>query len=351
MIALLLFACGPRSEPDLTSAEAALEAWERGKARLEADDPAGARQAFAEARAAREGPVLAAWEGAAAARAGDLEGALAAYREALAADPGFATARYRYGVLLAQAGQVPEAAAELRRAVEEGAASTLSLLEDPDLAPHLAHPAFDFVPEHPLTAAVDPVPPTAFWGSEVEVVARLVGLVRPPYRVVSAPVAGPVRLLSVVQEDVSTSQGPGLAVRIRLEVTGAGRVEVGPLTLEAGRFQATTDQVSVDAAAPPGKEQAPPGEVRIRLPDEVFAQVPPPSAAWVDGDLVVAARVPDRVALEPQPKRSPSTSFERRTADGAILHASVWAGPLPPTKVRIEARETGEVLFDGPPAG
>ncbi|MCA9488852.1 MAG: hypothetical protein KC621_02995 [Myxococcales bacterium] len=348
MIAWLI-ACTGAVDPDLGAARRSLDAWEHGVALLEAQDAAGARVAFAEARAAREDPLLVAWMAAAADADGDLASADALYAEALQGAPELAAARYRHGVVLARLGDHANAATELQRAIDDGAARTLELLEDPELAPFLDQPAYDFVPRQAVTVAVDRVPETAFWGSEVPVGMRLLGLVRPPFEVVEAPVEGPVELVSVVQEDLSTSQGPGLAVRFLLRVTGAGQVVVGPTTFEAGPFRATGDLVTFAAAAPPGREQAPDGTVELHLPDEWLARVPEPGAALIGERLVVSAGPSDRITVEPA-LAGPPITYERRSIDGVASRVSVWSGAGGTTAVHVVARD-GTVRFDGPPAG
>ncbi|MCB9686779.1 MAG: hypothetical protein H6738_13355 [Alphaproteobacteria bacterium] len=348
MIAWLI-GCTGNVDPELQAARTSLDAWERGVALLEEHDAAGARVAFAEARAAREDPLLVAWMAAAAAEDGDLAAADALYAEALEAAPDLASARYRHGIVLARLGDHARAAIELQRAIDDGAARTLELLEDPELAPHLDQPAYDFVPRQAVTVAVERVPETAFWGSEVSVGMRLLGLVRPPFSVVDAPVEGPVELVSVLEEDLSTSQGPGLAVRFLLRVTGAGKVVVGPTTYAAGTFRAIGDLVTFEAAAPPGREEAPRTSVRLRLPDEWLARVPDPGAALVDGQLVVSADPTDRITVTPTPA-SPPVTYERRFVDRPPSRVSVWTGGGGTSGVKVVARD-GTVRFDGPPAG
>ncbi|HKU44656.1 MAG TPA: tetratricopeptide repeat protein [Polyangiales bacterium] len=93
-----------RKAPDASAAV------KQGEAKLQANDAAGAKEAFEQALAQNPRDARAALDlGIASEMLGDLGAAEAAYRKALGIDPGFAEAQNNLGVLLRESGQLDEA--------------------------------------------------------------------------------------------------------------------------------------------------------------------------------------------------------------------------------------------------
>lgn len=242
-----------RQDPELDAAAAALAAWRRGEALLAAGDADAARGAFAEASALRPEPVLVAWEGRAAAAAGDHAAALGLLRAALAGEPALAAARWALALELARTGDAAAAAAELQRALADGAGTPADVRLDPDWAPFLGDPAFTFVPAAAVSLTASALPDTTYWGSELTVTLELTG--RPGPEVAwSAPATGPValrRVSEVVAADRRT-------LELGWVVTGAGPVALGPFGAATAGARVEAPARALTADAPPGREVAPP---------------------------------------------------------------------------------------------
>lgn len=291
--------------PELAAAAGALARWRAGEAALAAGDAATARAAFAEARALRPDPVLAAWEGRAAEAAGDGAAASALYREALAGDPGLAAARWSLALGLARAGRPEDAARELQRALADGAGTAVDVRLDPEWGPFLGDPAFGFVPAAPVSVAVSPMADTTYWGSELRVRLRVSGRLGDTVTV-AADASGPVALQSVAEEVTAA----GREVELAWRVTGAGAVRLGPFAVTTAGATVAAEPVSSTASAPPGKTAPPPapawpvlsgdalsGGVE-RVGDTVYAPVPYGATVTADGDvpqLRLTSRVGDEV--------------------------------------------------------
>lgn len=342
ILGLLWGAC---ADEELRDEARSLRAWEEGAALLEEGDAAGARERFAAASEIRPSPLLDAWHARALAAEGRTEEAAAMLGQVVERVPSFAEARYNRAAYLARLGRPDEAAAELQRAIADGAARSLQVLEDPDFEPYLDHPAFVFLPRAALTVGFEPPPPTAFWGSETALRLRLLGIVRPPIRVETSG-SGPLQLVSLVEDTVHTSQGRGVDLLWTWKVLGAGRAEVGPTVVHAGRYSATVDAFVVDAQAPPDKPVPEPRPVDLPTVAEAGAGLEERSARYVDGRLVARARPQDRVTTEPP--STPVVRFDRREL-GAPVEVVWWWPPGPaPQKVTITSPE-GERLFDAAP--
>jgi hypothetical protein len=324
-VILLLAACSrPPADPELVSRRDALARWEEGKAKVDADDFAGARTAFAAAYGVRPDPLLRAWEAEALAGSGDLEGAVALLGQLLETSPGFAVARYNRAAWLVRLGRREEAARELERALEAKAIEPLGVLADPDFAPVLDDPLFSFLPRSLVVATVDPAPPTAFLGTEVPVVLHLVGRLTPPITL-EATARGPVVLVSV--REVETSQGRD--VTFLVEPTGAGTVEVGPFDVRAGPT-AHADAVSFAATAPGGRT-ADPVQIPLSVPSVLLERVPARGFAVVDGRLYVRAQDTDRVDAAPDL----SVPYTWDPLDGPTEVVRVWPPGVAVERVRI----------------
>lgn len=346
-LAALLWACGTSGDPQLRGVSEAVRAWDRGAELLEAGDPGGARAAFAEARTHRPGDaLLGAWEARAAAADGDLDGAIALLDAVLAEAPDLAQARYNRAAYLARAGRADEAAADLRRAVDDGAARSRDVLSDPDFSGLLQHEAFGFLPRAVLEVAVDAPEATVFWGSEASVRLRAAPVAAEVLQVGAVRTSGPAELVAVTEDAVRTSEGPGRDVTYALRVTGAGAVSLGPIQISSGGHEATLDPVVFATAAPP--DRAPPAEqpVDLTTPSALRAGAELPFARHHRGGLLVGAQVADRVELVPPPADPPILYTYRVSGQTEWTIAS-----YPGVQVeRVRVLRAGAAVFDAAPA-
>src|SRR5690606_6659298 len=134
---LALLAC-ERPDPELVQQKRALNAWRDGKEHLEQGEAAEAAADFEKALEERPGdPLLQAWLAQALAEQGELDRAIAVLDGVLAEHPDFAEARYNRASYLARSGDPEAAAADLRRALDDGARQPRDVLEDPDFQRYL----------------------------------------------------------------------------------------------------------------------------------------------------------------------------------------------------------------------
>ncbi len=348
MLALLLaLGCEP-VDPALVADRQALDASAAGEAALKAGDPAGATEAFARAEAARPGdPVLVAWRAKALADQGRLDDAVDLLGEVLVKHPDFAIARYDRAAWLARAGKPEPAAAELRRALADGAVRPRDVLSDADFAPWLGHPAFAFLPRTPLIVSVDaPVGPL-FWGSEARIQLRIAGGDElAPIRVDGA-IGGPIALGSPVEEIRQSTDGRVHDLAWPVRALGAGDAVIGPFTVSVGAAEATTEIARFACTAPPGRETPPPLPSSIfRVPSAVAGDHPTPSAWRADGWLWAKVEAADRVALSPDPG-GPGERLELREAGRTAWLVLGWEAAAAGTTVRVT--RAGTSVFEGAP--
>ena len=348
IVLALLLACHP-VDPELASRRAALDAYARGEVALAAKDPAAAEAAFDEALVARPGdPLLRAWKAKAQADAGRLDDAITTLDGVLLDEPSFAQARYDRAAWLARAKRPEDAAVDLQIALGGGLnVLPADVLDDPDFAPYLDHPAFvGVIPRQPLAVVLDGPTGTVFWGSDFDVRLTVIGVPRERLLGITAPATGPLRLVAVVEDDTETTDGPARTLAFRLLVTGAGDVVVGPVDAAVGaRTGRNGVPLKVTAAAPPGKEvgaMLSPGALRsVR---SVLGEHVVPSA-WREGDvLYVAAKATDRVVLDPAVAVDVSWELRRDGARDTVITASAAGAG---TKVVI-SRAGAEVLSGAP---
>jgi len=303
MSALVLWwwlAC-TQSDPQLMALQDAVEHWEAGAEAMDDGDGALALQHFRKARQVRPSDsLLGAWEARAMAEQGDVQGAIAVLDEVLGELPAFAEARYNRAAYKARLGDAPGAAADLRRAIEDGACRGRDVLSDPDFAGLLGHPDMAFLPSDVLQVTVEAPDESAFWGSEVAVVMRIIGAKPGPVAVRAEAVDGPLSMLSVFEDARDSTEGPYREITWSMRVAGAGPVVMGPFHVSSGDHIQHVEAVRFEAKAPPGKEEA-----NIELPVsfatvlEVGGQMQPASMRY-DGDrLFVKYQAGDRVVLTP----------------------------------------------------
>ncbi|MEZ4321414.1 MAG: tetratricopeptide repeat protein [Myxococcota bacterium] len=306
MIALVLLACSG-GDPELGGQKRALDAWIVGRDALEAGDPVRAADAFAKAHDAEpDDPLLEAWQARALADQGELEAAVALLHDVLVRAPRFAEARYNRAAYLARLGRLEEAGPELARAIDDGAARSREAMVDPDFVPHLADPAFAFLPDEMLIVALDAPSGTLFWGSEATVRLRIVGAQGAPVTIEAAELSGPLELVSAVEDVVDSTEGPVRDVSWTFKVRGAGEAVLGPFTVRSGPWSSQVRAVRFPMTAPPGKgltDGAPP--LSLALPTEVGVGLEVPGVRYEAGVLDVKSLPNDRVRITPKPTGSP----------------------------------------------
>jgi len=346
---LALLAC-ERPDPELVQQKRALNAWRDGKEHLEQGEAAEAAADFEKALEERPGdPLLQAWLAQALAEQGELDRAIAVLDGVLAEHPDFAEARYNRASYLARSGDPEAAAADLRRALDDGARQPRDVLEDPDFQRYLDHPAFTFLPRQALVVAVDPPAGPAFMGGQVDVRLQVLGTDDDVVSIEAEETSGPVRLLRVVENLIQSTEGPGRELVFTFEVLGPGDVSLGPLRISAGAHEAWVAPVEFEAVAAKGKKGpksvAP---VVLTTASQVGAAHALPSATWVGGrHLIVKAQPGDRVEIEPDPG-VPQRVWELRELGRPRWTLQRWELTSAPERVRV-VRE-GKAVLDGAPA-
>jgi hypothetical protein len=347
----LLLACNG-GDPELARRKASLDAWERGVALLEGGDASAARAAFQESRKARPSDaLLLAWEARAAAEQGDLDAAIALLDEALAADPGFAEARYNRAAYHARNDEPEEAAEDLTDAIMAGVDRLpRDIREDPDFAPWLGHPAFAGVlPQEPLAVAVEVPEGSVFRGSEFAVRLRIAGAGGDAIGITPEVAAGPATLVEAIEETLQSTEGPFRDLTWRFRATGAGTIQLGPFHVYAGTRTVIAQGVTVEAKAPPGRENPDaPGLLHFATPREMVGSLQPPAARWSEAQgLVVVSSPGDLVTITPVPAEE-AVRYEIRDqgAPKWVLHQYRGAG----AGAQVRVARGGSVLFEGKPA-
>lgn len=347
LVLLLLLAGCHHADPQLVAVRDAIAAWQQGVDALKAGDPKAAQAHFEAARALRPGdPLLEAWEAKALADRGDLEGAIGLLDDALSHSPNLAEARYNRAAYAARLGRPEEQVAEdLERALADGARSPRDVLQDPDFAPILGHPAFDFLPSHALTVGVEAPESTVFWGTEFSVRFRVAGAGDDPLALTAEQAKGPVTPLSVVDDANPSTEGTFRDLTYSFRVVGAGEATFGPFHAWAGDRRTTLNPVKVMTAAPKGKtppSSTPP--IDFLTPREILGRADVPSARVVDGDLIVACLPGDKVVLDPKPSAAP-IHYEQR--DRGRTEFEVWRYPeVAPNTVHVKVARAGQAVYD-----
>ena len=338
-----------RATPEQQAMSAALHAWQEGSDRLEKGDLDGAREAFARGLAVRpDDPLLGAWDARAAAESGDLDGAIRRLRQVVRLAPGFAEARYNLAAYLARNGALDEAGAELEVAVNNGARPAREVLSDPDFSPHLAHPAFAFLPSTDMVVAVSGPDGPVFWGSLGTLTLRVSGIDDNAVHVATPPVTGPIELVGVVEDHMRSTDGKAVDLSWTFKAVGAGSIALGPFEIAAGSFKASARAVTIQTTAPEGKEvpQTAPSAFRFLTPTELGGAYEDGSAHRIDGGVAVKALITDRIDVEPS--ATSMVQYDSKMGGQSRWMLRHYRGfQSPPERVKIS--RGGEVLFDGPP--
>lgn len=340
----LLFSC---TEPDpvLDPVKASLLASQRGEALLADGKAAEAEAAFAEAREHKEHPVLAAWQAQALAERGALEPAVALLGDVLVMAPELAVARYNRAAYLARLGRTEDAAAELSRAIADGAATAREAAADPDFAGLRGHPHFPFLPAALLEASVSVPEGTAFWGSELFIEATVTGAALAPVRFEGGvPEAPPLSLVRVV-ESVQPGPDPVRTLTWTVRVEGEGSGSLGPWTVHAGERSVEVPARMLEAAAPPGKAPATQGAWQWWVPSDLRGDREPPAVWQQDGALWVLTPAGGHVETEGQ---QPSLLLEQR--EGPSTQALIYRFDQEvPADQPVRITVGNELVFSGPP--
>ena len=257
MVPLMLawWACSAAPVPEeLRDLGSAVRAWEAGEAALAAGDAQGALAHFQQARVARpQDALLAVWVAEAARAAGQGAVAEGALDEALALAPSLAVARTARARQRAAQGDAEGAAEDVRVALRLGAWTPRGAARETSIAPLLTHPAFDFLPDAPLSARWEVPEGLAFLGSEVPLTLQVDGVLPGPVMVRAPELSLPLALVRMVEDEETTQEGDRRRVLTwTWRVLGAAEATVPPVTVEQAGVQARTEAFSWTLAAPEG---------------------------------------------------------------------------------------------------
>jgi hypothetical protein len=323
--------------PELASQRAALDAYEEAVAAREAGRHDAALEHIDTAIAARpRDPLLKAWKA-------DLladEDPLAAaelLETVLVAHPGFGIARYNRGAYLARAGKLFEAGPELELALGAGVATAEQLRADPDLAPHLTHPALNFVPLPTLDVVAAPLPDKVFRDAEVSWTLR-VG--HTDELQISGSATGPLAWVSAVED----RRADDTEITFTFRALGQGTLSMGPAVVSGGGMTAEVPAATVDAVAPLGAEASPEADLPLWLPSVVGEGLDEGSVVRRNGQVWAKTSPVDRVAVKPAVPPTARLELRRKGQTEWV----VWAYPA--TVSHVTVRGAGGVRHDGPPA-
>jgi len=281
-------------------------------------------------------PVITAWLARSVAVQGDLVRAIDLLARVVAARPDFAVARYNRAAYLARAGRIDEAAPELERAIRDGAAPARDVLDDPDFAPWLEHPALSFLPSAALSVGVERPEGAVFWGSELVVELRVHGAGERPLDVTAARAVGPVRLVRVSEDFADSTDGPSRSIAYALRVDGAGGFDVEGLSVSAGGREGSARPFVAQLAAPPGRT-APPTTVDLRAPSAALRDMPVGVLAVRRGDDVWVHLEPGE-RLDTLPEVLSDARVPYLLHKRGVLVASAWRLTGAPPNLMVIAR-------------
>lgn len=252
VIPLLLLGC---SDPALRPFVDAAAAYDAGHLAFERGQFGEASAQFARARELDPASsTLPLWQGRALAASGDLAGAIRAADDAIARDPRSAVAWYDRAAWRARSGDLAPAAADLRRALDLGAATPWAAAIDPDFAPHRLAPEFvGVLPPTDLLASSE-APEAVFVGGELAIVLRLTGPSDSVPELEGPPVPGCLQQTRVIEDDtVGEGASAGTVqrdVRVYFRAVAACEVVVGPLRARLGGAAVDVASVPVTVLGP-----------------------------------------------------------------------------------------------------
>jgi hypothetical protein len=349
MVVWLALACST-PDPALAAKRHALDAWQEGSALLDQGDAAGARHKFEEASGYEpDDGLLIGWQAVAAARAGDLDGAIALADRALMVRPGMVELRYDRATWHARRGDIADAATDLDVAMHSGLNKLpRDIRDDPDFADVLDEPAFaTLLPVEPLSVAVEGPTGAVFLGSDFPVRLRVAGAGDDPIGVTAEEASGPAALIEVLEDELPSTEGPFRDITWRFQATGSGTITMGPFHVYAGPRNITVAAVTVEAKAPPGRQDPPGAGIRFTTPRELTTRRSPPVAFQTQGDLVVMYLPGDRVELTPALADLP-VRYELRRRSQTVWTADQYLGDASAVR-NVKIVRSGETVFDGSP--
>jgi len=330
-----LLACSS-TPPELVAQAAALEKFRAAESAMEGGRDADALAALDEALALRPSDVLLrAWRAHVLART-DLDAAIAELDRVAAAHPRFAEARYNRAAYLARAGRIEEAGAEVRVALELGAATIAEARRDTDFAPHLAHPAMAPL-QLPIALTVERLPDKVFRGSELMVNARLE---HAGTFTLSAPVRGPALVVRAVEDERDVTR----AFEWTLDTVAPGTIEVGPFDVRAEERPPVQQPAQRVEVVGPQREAAPGvADVSLAAPSTWAGALELHHPVRMGGRVVVKVAPTERVEVTP-----PALPLQRAELrrDGQPRWVA-WSYPASVTEVVV--RGAGGERFRGPP--
>jgi hypothetical protein len=291
--------------------------------------PDEALEAVRRARAARDLPSLASHEARLVLELEGLAAAVAVLDQAVERFPRSAGLRWDRAALLARAGQLDAAAADLRGPVGRGELDPAELGRDPDLAAlggSARHADLVRLPEIHLDAKASPDGIVGDrWRLELDV--------RSPQGILDVVSQGPLPAaeLSEVVEDVLKDGALEVSRRIRWSgrLTGAGEGRVGPWEVRVGDVSATTQPLPLEITAlGASSPSASPWPRALPVPSALRGSKELPGAWRVGAAVVVAAPAHLEVDFPPGCVRLEQRLAGRRDWHGAMCAADTagtWA--------------------------
>lgn len=336
------------ADPAYAPRRRALEAYDEGRAALEAGDAAAARLAFSRARGHDPGsPALLLWEARAADAAGDVRAAEALVTEGLHRWPDHTELRWTHAALLARGGRAAEAAAVLRALLAQGLVDPLDLSADADFAALRVDPAtaglfaaaapqVDLVAEEGAVLVGDP------WELEL----RVVGPAGPVALRGTPPPPG-LELERVVEELLVDGRRVRRVLRFAWRAVAPMDAPWGPVAVHVGDAAPVPLPVlpvlvravggRVAAGAPVAAPDLPPVPSSLAGPEGVVA-----GARRIGAFALVIAPPGARIELDGAP---PGAELELRVAGQTAWVGRWWSG-RPGGRFRVLQGEA--VLAEGP---
>lgn len=335
----------PQQDPELVRLKTTLDLWESGVAYLDKGETLEAQVAFREAlKSAPDDVILKVWWARSLAASGHQEAAVRVLDSVLLVEPSFAEARYNKAAYLTRMGKVDEAAPVLKRALEDGAATSYDVLEDPDFRNWVDDPAFSFLPQTSMVVQLEGPSGSVFLGDEFGVTFRVFGASRAPVSTDFREVHGPIELVSVNEDQVHSTVGLVRELEFRYRVVAPGRATIGPVKVSSANRSGAVAETQVVALAPPSFEIS---ERHLDLalfktPSEVLGDHKIPQV-WSDASRVYVSSQPtDRVVFGELRTEIPiKYVFKERGQPKWVVHS--W--PKPRTDQMVDVVRNGELLL------
>ncbi|MCK6518903.1 tetratricopeptide repeat protein [Myxococcota bacterium] len=341
-LALLLGACG---EPRFDGLAQALAENDRGRALLDAGDPAGAAEAFA--RAITLDPAsaeLELWRARALAAAGDLPGAIDATSAALRKRSGDGVALYNRACYRARLGETEKAMIDLDAALATGAVSAQRAARDPDLQALRDDPLTrDRAPRPTLRCAAELPSEPVFIGAPLTLTVRAAFERGGALDVADLGERSALFRLARALEEVET-EGDLTRVELSYELrpVAPGEGSLGPLRV-------TVNELVCEVAPLPFTVLGPEGFIPPALglgpdlspPSALVAGLALPGFTRRGARILARAEAGDELLLSPTPETITRLELRER---GLTRWVGVDAHTAAPTQVTV--RRGGETLLE-----